>query len=96
MSEKEKKIGVGDILKTAVSAGVSAASLGEEAVKGLLENAKVVKGEVVGQLKSELKGWLDKVDLSKEIDRVLKDYDLEVKAKISFTKKKNTDESSES
>lgn len=94
MSEKEpkNKMNVGDILKTAVSAGVSAASLGEEAVKGLLENAKNVKGEVVTQLKTELKGWLDKVDLSREIDRVLKDYDLEVNAKISFKKKKKTDD----
>ncbi len=91
MSEKNK-MNVGDILKTAVSAGVSAANLGEEAVKGLLENAKNVKGEVVTQIKAEIKGWLDKVDLSREIDRVLKDYDMEVNAKISFKKKKKSDD----
>ena len=81
-----------DILKGAVSAGVSAASLGEEAVKGLLENAKNVKSEVVTQIKAELKGWLEKVDVSREIDRVLEDYDLEVNAKISFKKKKKLDD----
>jgi hypothetical protein len=91
--EKENKGTLGDIFRTVVSTGVTAASMGEEAVKGLLENAKNVKGEVVTQIKAELKGWLDKVDLSKEIDRVLKDYDMEVNAKISFKKKKKSDDS---
>ncbi|MBY0515843.1 MAG: hypothetical protein K2P81_02965 [Bacteriovoracaceae bacterium] len=91
MSEKnDGKAKLGDILKTVVSTGVSAASMGEEAVKGIMENAKSAKSEFMGQLKTEVKSWLDKVDLSKEIDRVLKDYDLEVNAKISF-KKKNKD-----
>lgn len=91
MSEKHDGKGkLGDILKTVVSTGVTAASLGEEAVKGIVENAKSAKSEFMGQVKTELKGWLDKIDLSKEIDRVLKDYDLEVSAKISF-KKKNKD-----
>jgi hypothetical protein len=91
MSEKnDGKAKLGDLLKTVVSTGVSAASMGEEAVKGIMENAKSAKSEFMGQLKSEVKGWLDKVDLSKEIDRVLKDYDLEVNAKITF-KKKNKD-----
>ncbi len=91
MSEKHVGKGkLGDILKTVVSTGVTAASLGEEAVKGIVENAKSAKSEFMGQVKTELKGWLDKIDLSKEIDRVLKDYDMEVSAKISF-KKKNKD-----
>jgi hypothetical protein len=91
MSEKNDGKGkLGDILKTVVSTGVTAASLGEEAVKGIVENAKSAKSEFMGQVKTELKGWLDKIDLSKEIDRVLKDYDMEVSAKISF-KKKNKD-----
>ncbi len=91
MSEKHDGKGkLGDILKTVVSTGVTAASLGEEAVKGIVENAKSAKSEFMGQVKTELKGWLDKIDLSKEIDRVLKDYDMEVSAKISF-KKKNKD-----
>ncbi len=88
MSEKDNKAKLGDILKTVVSTGVTAATLGEEAVKGIVENAKSAKTEILGQLKSEVKVWLDKVDLSKEIDRVLEDYDLEVSAKVSFKKKK--------
>ena len=93
MSDKtDNKAKLGDILKTVVSTGVTAASMGEEALKGVVENAKVAKTEFLGQLKGEVKGWLDKIDLSKEIDRVLKDYDLEVHAKVSFKKKKNSDE----
>ena len=93
MSEKNDGKGkLGDILKTVVSTGVTAASMGEEAVKGIMENAKTAKTEFMGQVKTELKGWLDKIDLSKEIDRVLKDYDLEVSAKISFKKKKQDNE----
>lgn len=93
MSEKnDSKAKLGDILKTVVSTGVTAASIGEEAVKGIVENAKSAKTEFMGQVKGELKGWLDKIDLSKEIDRVLKDYDMEVSAKISFKKKKQDNE----
>ena len=92
MSEKDGKAKLGEMLKTAVSAGVSAASIGEEAVKGLLENAKSVKTDLVAQVKSEIKVWLDKVDLSREIDRVIKEYDIEVNAKIKFKKKPKTDE----
>ncbi|MFP5492463.1 MAG: hypothetical protein ACLGG0_13245 [Bacteriovoracia bacterium] len=89
MSEKDGKGKLGDILKSVVSTGVSAASMGEEAVKGIMENAKNAKTELIGQAKNELKSWLDKIDLSKEIDRVLEDYDLEVNAKVSFKKKKS-------
>jgi uncharacterized protein YicC (UPF0701 family) len=87
VSDKDNKAKLGDILKTVVSTGVTAASMGEEAVKGIVENAKSAKTEFLGQLKGELKTWLEKVDVSKEIDRVLKDYDLEINAKVSFKKK---------
>lgn len=94
MSSSDGKNKLGDILKTVVSTGVTAASMGEEAVKGIMENAKQAKSEFMTQAKGELKNWLDKIDLSKEIDRVLEDYDLEVSAKVSFKKKKpKTDES---
>jgi hypothetical protein len=91
MSDKDNKAKLGDILKTVVSTGVTAASMGEEAVKGIVENAKSAKTEFLGQLKGELKTWLEKVDVSKEIDRVLKDYDLEINAKVSFKKKNDSE-----
>ncbi len=93
MTEKnDGKAKLGDIFKTVVSTGVTAAGMGEEAVKSIMENAKSAKTEFLGQVKTELKSWLDKVDLSKEIDRVLKDYDMEVSAKVSFKKKNKSDE----
>jgi len=94
MSDKDKdnKATLGEIFRTVVSTGVTAASMGEEAVKGMVENAKSAKTEILGQVKGEIKGWLEKIDLSKEIDRVLRDYDVEVNGKISFKKKTKTDE----
>ncbi|MFZ4714319.1 MAG: hypothetical protein ACOYL6_11420 [Bacteriovoracaceae bacterium] len=97
---KENKLG--DVFKKVVSTGISAAFMTEEAVKGmmhdmpiskeainsLLQNAKNTKEEFVGSIKNELKTYLDKIDVSKEIEKVLDKYDVEVNAKLSFTKKK--------
>jgi hypothetical protein len=101
MEEKEKKH-ITDIFKKVVSTGISAAFMTEDAVKnliqdlplpkemaqGLLQNAKQTKEEFVGSVKNELKSYLNKIDLTKEIDRVLDNYDLDIKANIKFNKKK--------
>ena len=100
MEEKENK-SISDILKKVVNTGISAAFMTEDAVKGLLQdlplpkdaiqglvqNAKNTKDEFVASVKSELKSYLNKIDLSREIDRVLEDYDLEINAQIKFKKK---------
>jgi myosin-crossreactive antigen len=52
------------------------------------KNAKNTKTEFLGSIKNELKTYLDKIDVSKEIDRVIENYDVEVNAKVSFKKKK--------
>ena len=97
----DEKKNITDILKKVVSSGVSAAFMTEDAVKdllnglplpkeminGLLQNAKATRNEFIGSVKNELKQYLDKLDISKEIDRVLEDYDLEINAKIKFKKK---------
>jgi hypothetical protein len=97
---KENKLG--DVFKKVVSTGISAAFMTEEAVKGMLQdmpipkeainslvqNAKNTKEEFVGSIKNELKTYLDKIDVSKEIEKVLDKYDIEVNAKLSFKKKK--------
>jgi polyhydroxyalkanoate synthesis regulator phasin len=99
-ADKDSKLG--DVLKKVVSTGISAAFMTEEAVKNmvqdlpipkeainsLLANAKSTKDEFVGAIKNELKSHLDKIDVSKEIEKVLDKYDMEVNAKISFKKKK--------
>ncbi|MCO4754046.1 MAG: hypothetical protein KC478_06170 [Bacteriovoracaceae bacterium] len=100
MEEKEDKK-IGDMVKKIFSTGISAAFMTEESIRGLvqdlplpkeiiqglLQNAKATKTEFILSVKKELKTYLDKVDLTKEIDRVLEDYDLEIKANIKFKKK---------
>lgn len=98
-NDKENKLG--DLFKKVVSTGIGAAFMTEDAVKGiigelplpkeiisnLLQNARATKEEFVASVKQELKGYLDKIDVSKEIEKILERYDLDVQAKISFTKK---------
>jgi hypothetical protein len=62
--------------------------LPKDIVGGLVENAKSTKTEFVAGVKNELKSYLDKIDISKEIDKIIEKYDFEVKATISLKKKK--------
>lgn len=104
---KDKEGKIGDIVKKVLTTGVTAAFMTEESVRallkdvplpkdivgGLLENAKNTKQEFVSSVKNELKSYLDKIDLTKEIDKIVEKYDFEVKATISLKKKKkNKDE----
>ena len=100
MDEKDAKK-ISDIFKKVVNTGISAAFMTEDTVKGiindlplpkeivngLLQNAKTTKDEFISSVKSELKEYLNKVDVSKEIDRVIENYDIEVTAKFKLTPK---------
>jgi len=103
MEDKSDKDGkLGDILKKVLTTGVTAAFMTEETIRaamkdlplpkeivgGLVENAKNTKTEFVAGIKTELKTYLDKIDISKEIDKIAEKYDFEVKATISLKKKK--------
>lgn len=104
MEEEKDKKNLADIFKKVINTGVSAAFMTEDAVKGiiqdlplpkemmngLLQNAKNTRDEFILSVKTELKSYLDKIDVAKEIDRVLENYDLEVNAKIKFNKKKKS------
>lgn len=107
MDEKNDKDGkIGDLVKKVLTTGVTAAFMTEESVRALLkemplpkemvgsllENAKNTKTEFVSSIKTELKSYLDKIDLSKEFDKVAEKYDFEVKATISLKKKKKKGE----
>lgn len=101
MSDGEKDNKVEGLLKKVLTTGVTAAFMTEESVRallkdvplpkdivgGLVENAKNTKTEFVAGVKNELKQYLDKIDLSKEIDKIAEKYDFEVKATISLKKK---------
>lgn len=101
MSEDKDNKNITDIFKKVVNTGISAAFMTEDAVKniigdlplpkeivnGLLSNAKNTKDEFISSVKSELKGYLNKIDISKEIDRIAENYDFEVNAKIKLVPK---------
>ena len=104
MDEKEKDGKLGDLFKKVLTTGVTAAFMTEEGVRAVLkdlplpkdmvgslvENAKTTKTEFVASVKNELRTYLDKIDLAKEIDKIAEKYDFEVKATISLKKKKKT------
>jgi hypothetical protein len=105
--DKEHK-NLSDIFKKVLNTGISAAFMTEDAVKnilqdlplpkemvnGLLQNAKQTKTEFITSVKTELKDYLSKIDLSKEVDRIIEQYDIEVNAKIKLTPKNKTPKSS--
>ena len=100
--EKDRDGKLGDLLKKVLTTGVTAAFMTEEGVRAVLkdlplpkdmvgslvENAKSTKTEFVSSVKNELRNYLDKIDLSKELDKIAEKYDFEIKATISLKKKK--------
>ena len=105
-NEKDEKKILSGVFKKVLSTGITAAFLTEDAVKniisdlplpkdiaqGLLQNAKSSKDEFINGVKSELKGYLDKVDLTKELDKIIEKYDIEVNAKINLKRKNQNNE----
>lgn len=99
---EDKDKGLTDVIKKVVSIGVGAAFMTEDAVKkvladlplpkeivsGLLKNAQGVKDDFVQSVRSELSDHLSKVDPKKLLEEVLENYDIDVQAKVKFTKKK--------
>lgn len=101
-NSRDKDGKIGDLLKKVLTTGVTAAFMTEESVRailkdvplpkdivgGLVENAKNTKTEFVASVKNELKSYLDKIDVTREIDKLVEKYDFEIKATISLKKKK--------
>lgn len=102
MATDDKDKGISDVIKKVVSIGVGAAFMTEDAVKkvlgdlplpkeivnGLLKNAQTVKEDFVQSVRAELSQHLSKVDPKKLMEEVLENYDIDVQAKVKFTKKK--------
>jgi hypothetical protein len=99
---KDKDGKLTDIFRKVLTTGVTAAFMTEESVRALLkdvplpkdmvvsllDNARSTKTEFVNSVKNELKTYLNKIDLTREIDKIVEKYDFEVKATISLKKKK--------
>lgn len=107
MSDKSDKESLSDILKKVVNTGFSAAFMTEDAIKnmvgdlplpkelvqGLINNAKTTRDDFITSVKTELRQRLERIDVSKEIDRIIENYDMEVSAKIKLTpKEKKSDQ----
>lgn len=92
-----------DILKKVASIGIGAAFMTEDAIRGaikdiplpkdiidgLLDNARKQKSEVISTVKGEFKNYLNKVDPTREIDKILDKYEIRVDAKLTFHRKKS-------
>lgn len=101
MTDEKDPKNLGDMFKKVVNTGLAAAFMTEDAVKNitkelplpkdmvnsLVQNAKSSKDEFVTSVKSEVKSFLERIDIQKEIDRVIEDHDIEINAKIKFVKK---------
>lgn len=101
-NQKDRDGKLGDLIKKVLTTGVTAAFMTEEGVRAVLkdlplpkdmvgslvENAKNTKTEFVASVKNELRNYLDKIDVTKEIDKIAEKYDFEIKATISLKKKK--------
>jgi hypothetical protein len=100
---------ISETIKKIVSTGIGAAFMTEESIRsilsdiqlpkdiiaGLVQNANSAKEDFLKSVREEVKNQIIKVDPKHLIDELVKDYDIEVNAKISFTKKKKQEESPE-
>ena len=113
MSEDKKpESSITEAIKKVVSIGVDAAFMTEDAVKtvlsdlplpkdivtGLVQNAKGAKKEFSEGIRSEVREYLSKVDITKVVESTLEKYDFDVQAKVSLRRKdqSGSEESSES
>lgn len=109
MSTEKENRKITEIVKKVVGTSIGAAFLTEDAiknilsdlplpkdvVKGLINQAKDGKKDFIDNIKNEFKLYLNKVDPTKEIDKVLDKYDIEIKANLSFKRRKDDDSASE-
>ena len=101
-SKKKSDKSLSEILRKMTSLGLGAAFMTEEAIKniiqelplpkdigrGLLDALNEQKNELVKSAKGEVKSYLSNINPSKEIDKILTNYEVKVDAKLSFRRKK--------
>lgn len=92
---------LGEFLKKAVSTGMEAVFLTEEVIKTTLQESSLgkeagpwlqqlhgLRRDIFQLVTQEVAQQLKKIDVTKELSRVLEFYDIEVSAKIKFTPRK--------
>ena len=99
--EKKSESTITEAIKKVVSIGVGAAFMTEDAVKtilsdlplpkdivnGLIQNAKGAKKEFSEGIRSEIRDYLSKMDITKVVETTLERYDFDVQAKVSLRRK---------
>lgn len=94
-----------EVIKKVASIGIGAAFMTEDAIRGILQDlplpkdlvqglvdhAKQQKDEVLEIVKKEVKENLSKVDPKAELHRILQNYEMDIQAKVKFTKKDDLD-----
>lgn len=100
---------IGEAVKKLVTAGISAAFMTEESIRGfvselklpketlnlLLQGASKSKEELMNRVSRELIGMVNKIDLVKEVSRFMEEHKFKVSAEIEIIKKDGSSEVSE-
>ncbi len=95
-----------DVLKKVVGTGIGAAFMTEDAIRksladlpipsevlqNFLKNAGQSKKEITQGLKREFGAYLEKINLTGEIEKILENYNFEVQAKFQFKKRKDRED----
>ena len=101
--EKKSESTITEAIKKVVSIGVGAAFMTEDAVKtilsdlplpkdivnGLIQNAKGAKKEFSEGIRSEIRDYLAKLDITKVVETTIEKYDFDVQAKVSLRRKED-------
>ena len=105
----DDSVGVGDTLKKLLAAGVSAAFMTEESIRGfvgemklpketlnlLLTGAAKSKEELTNRVAKEVSSIISKIDFVKEVSRFVEEHKFKVNAEIEVIKRdRSGDESS--
>ena len=80
MSSKKKKVEESQSLSDLVKKFVSSPDQALQKLSSTTSDIKIALG-------AELKKYLDKIDPSKEIEKIIENYDFEINAKVSLKKK---------
>lgn len=101
-SEKEKEEWrLSELIKKVVTTGVGAAFMTEDAIRkhvgelplpseivqNIIKNANQSKTELMQSIRKEFASYLERANFSKEVDRILENYDIELQATIQFKKR---------
>ena len=87
--KKLAALGIGAIFMTedAIKNTIQDIPLPKEILGGLLEQIRSNKNEFINSLKTDFKGYLSSINPSKEIEKIIEKYDINIQAKLSFKRK---------